>query len=225
MTEALTEALTEVPTEALAEAPAGAPDGADTDAPTGRSAVYAVLNTGYVGSTGPGVAATVSYVGDGGRHVIFDPGMVASPGHILDPLAELGLGADDITDVVLSHHHPDNIMNAGLFPKARIHDHKAEYLGHSWTARDAEGYELTPSLRLIHTPGHSPEDITLLAGTASGVVAFAGDLWWHAEGPADDPVAPDREALRAARLRVLAVADLVVPGHGAPFEAGDGVPV
>ncbi|KJY23832.1 metallo-beta-lactamase [Streptomyces katrae] len=197
------------------------------DAPLGRSAVYAVLNTGYVGSTGPGVAATVSYAGDGGRHVIFDPGMVASPGHILDPLAELGLGADDITDVVLSHHHPDNIMNVGLFPKARIHDHKAEYLGHKWTARDAEGYELTPSLRLIHTPGHSLEDITLLAGTESGVVAFAGDLWWHAEGPApaDGPVAPDREALRAARRRVLAAADLIVPGHGAPFEPGDGVPL
>ncbi|MFF4365017.1 MBL fold metallo-hydrolase [Streptomyces sp. NPDC001594] len=217
--------MTEALIETKNEAPHDARTGVRADAPAGRSAVYAVLNTGYVGSTGPGVAATVSYVGDGDRHVIFDPGMVASPGHILDPLAELGLGADDITDVVLSHHHPDNIMNAGLFPRARIHDHKAEYLGHTWTARDAEGHELTPSLRLIHTPGHSLEDITLLAGTASGVVAFAGDLWWHAQGPADDPVAPDREALRAARLRVMAAADLIVPGHGAPFEPGDGVPL
>lgn len=33
-----------------------------TDAPLGRSAVYTILTTGYVGSTGPGVAATVSYV-------------------------------------------------------------------------------------------------------------------------------------------------------------------
>ncbi|MEU8435727.1 MBL fold metallo-hydrolase [Streptomyces sp. NPDC029216] len=195
-----------------------------TEAPLGRSAVFAILNTGYTSSTGPGVAATVSYVGDGGRHVVFDPGMVASPDDILGPLAELGLGAEDITDVVLSHHHPDNIMNAGLFPGARVHDHKAEYLGHQWRDRDAEGYELTPSLRLIRTPGHSPEDITLLAGTESGVVALAGDLWWHAQGPADDPVAPDREALRAARLRVLAAADLIVPGHGAPFEPGDSVP-
>ncbi|MFI8828638.1 MBL fold metallo-hydrolase [Streptomyces sp. NPDC053431] len=196
-----------------------------TDAPLGRSAVYKVLTTGYVGSTGPGVAATVSYVSDGGRHVIFDPGMVASPAHILAPLAELGLGAEDITDVVLSHHHPDNTMNVGLFPTARVHDHKVEYRGDRWTNRDAEGYELTPSLRLIRTPGHSPEDITLLAGTAEGVVAFAGDLWWHAEGPADDPVAPDRELLRASRRRVLAAADLIVPGHGAPFEGGDDTPL
>ncbi|WP_172387785.1 MBL fold metallo-hydrolase [Streptomyces sp. MNP-20] len=192
-----------------------------TDAPLGRSAVYTILTTGYVGSTGPGVAATVSYVADAGRHFVFDPGMVASTDDILGPLAELGLGPDDITDVVLSHHHPDNVMNAGLFRRARVHDHKVEYRGDQWHNRDAEGHDLTPSLRLIRTPGHSPEDITLLAGTADGVVAFAGDLWWHAAGPADDPVAPDRDVLRASRRRVVAVADLIVPGHGAPF-APDG---
>ncbi|WP_370423733.1 MBL fold metallo-hydrolase [Streptomyces sp. QH1-20] len=195
-----------------------------TDAPLGRSAVYTILTIGYVGSTGPGVAATVSYVADAGRHIIFDPGMVASHDDILGPLAELGLGPDDITDVVLSHHHPDNTMNAGLFRRARVHDHKVEYLGDQWTNRDAEGYELTPSLRLIRTPGHSPEDITLLAGTTTGVVAFAGDLWWHADGPADDPVAPDREVLRTSRLRVLATADLIVPGHGSPFDPDDNTP-
>ncbi|WP_432016728.1 MBL fold metallo-hydrolase [Streptomyces hydrogenans] len=188
-----------------------------TDAPLGRGARFTVLTTGYVGSTGPGVAATVSYITEGDRHVIFDPGMVAHVGAILDPLAALGLGPDDVTDVVLSHHHPDNTLNAGLFPRARVHDHRVEYAGDGWTNRDAEGHELTPSLRLIRTPGHSAEDITLLAGTAEGVVAFAGDLWWHAAGPADDPVAPDRALLRASRQRVLAVADLVVPGHGAPF--------
>ncbi|MFE0461253.1 MBL fold metallo-hydrolase [Kitasatospora sp. NPDC058965] len=195
-----------------------------TDAPLGRSAVYKVLTTGYVGATGPGVAATVSYVSDAGRHVIFDPGMVAGPDHILGPLAELGLAPEDITDVVLSHHHPDNTMNVGLFPRARVHDHKVEYRGDQWTNRDAEGHELTPSLRLIRSPGHSPEDITLLAGTDSGVVAFAGDLWWHANGPADDPVAPDRAQLRASRVRVLAAADLIVPGHGSPFTADDSTP-
>ncbi|MFD6431705.1 MBL fold metallo-hydrolase [Streptomyces venezuelae] len=195
-----------------------------TDAPLGRSAAHTILTTGYVGSTGPGVAATVSYISDGDRHVIFDPGMVPSRESILAPLAAAGLGPDDITDVVLSHHHPDNTMNVGLFGRARVHDHKVEYLGDQWRNRDAEGYELTPSLRLIRTPGHSTEDITLLAGTDSGVVAFAGDLWWHSNGPADDPVAPDRAVLRASRLRVIAAADLIVPGHGAPFRPDGSTP-
>lgn len=187
------------------------------DAPTGRSAAYRVLHVGYTSSTGPGVAATVSYVTDADLHIIVDPGMVPDQSAITDPLAELGVTPSDITDVILSHHHPDNILNAGLFPNARIHDHKAIYQGHTWTTRDAEGHTLTPSLKLIATPGHSPEDITLLAGTAGGVVAFAGDLWWRPDGPADDPVAPDRDQLRGSRERVLSAADTIVPGHGAPF--------
>jgi len=196
-----------------------------TDAPSGRSAEYRILTTGYTLSTGPGVAATVSYLHDGGRHVIVDPGMVASRDRILGPLAELGLGPDDITDVVLSHHHPDNTMNVGLFGRARVHDHKAEYLNDQWTDRDAEGLQLTPSLRLIRTPGHSAEDITLLAGTADGVVAFVGDLWWRPNGPVDDPVAPDHDVLRTSRLRVLAAADHIVPGHGPLFPADASAPL
>ncbi|GAA3061934.1 hypothetical protein GCM10020254_02240 [Streptomyces goshikiensis] len=127
-----------------------------TDAPAGRSAAYTILTTGYTGSTGPGVAATVSYVSDAGRHLIFDPGMVASHDDILGPLAELGLGPDDITDVVLSHHHPDNTMNAGLFGRARVHDHRVEYAGDHWTNRDAEGYELTPVAPADPHPGPQP---------------------------------------------------------------------
>ncbi|WP_412541601.1 MBL fold metallo-hydrolase [Longispora sp. K20-0274] len=188
-----------------------------TDAPRGTTANFWILTTGYTLSTGPGVAATVSYVADGDRRIIIDPGMVADRSRILDPLAALGVGPDDITDVVLSHHHPDNTVNAGLFSGARMHDHHAIYHGDQWIDRPAEGYELTDSVRLIATPGHSPEDITVLVGTPDGVVAFVGDLWWRPNGPVEDPVAPDQALLRANRERVLAVADRIVPGHGPMF--------
>ncbi|MFE3454143.1 MBL fold metallo-hydrolase [Nonomuraea sp. NPDC059194] len=196
-----------------------------SDAPRGRDASHHILNVGYTSSRGPGVAATVSLVRDGEFVIVFDPGMVSGPEAITKPLADLGLRPSEVTDVVLSHHHPDNIVNAALFPQARVHDHKAVYRGHDWTDREAEGYEFTPSLKLIFTPGHSREDITLLVGTPDGVVALAGDLWWRADGPADDPVSPDRAQLRASRERVLAVADVIVPGHGAPFPVSDTVPL
>jgi glyoxylase-like metal-dependent hydrolase (beta-lactamase superfamily II) len=48
-----------------------------------------------------------------------------------------------------------------------------------------------------------------------------GDLWWRPNGPIEDPVAPDADLLRASRLRVIAAADLIVPGHGGPFAAED----
>jgi glyoxylase-like metal-dependent hydrolase (beta-lactamase superfamily II) len=79
-------------------------------------------------------------------------------------------------------------------------------------------------VRLIETPGHSPQDITTLAATAEGVVACT-HLWWSSAGPADDPYAPDRELLRAGRERVLAIASLIVPGHGPAFRPDSSTPL
>jgi glyoxylase-like metal-dependent hydrolase (beta-lactamase superfamily II) len=191
------------------------------DAPAAKNATVHVLSTGYVG---PRTASTVAFVRDGGLWLIIDPGMVADRAiAILDPLAREGVVPGEVTDVVFSHHHPDHTVNAALFPNARYHDHWAIYHNDEWTDRDAEGYLLSGSVRLIRTPGHTPEDITTLVGTAAGVVAFT-HLWWDASGPAEDPYAVDPTALHAGRERVLAVADLIVPGHGAPFKPGPDTP-
>ena len=73
-----------------------------------------------------------------------------------------------------------------------------------------------PSVRLLATPGHTPQDVTTMVGTPDGLVALT-HLWWTDQGPAEDPYAPDRDVLRAQRERVLAAAERIVPGHGAPF--------
>ncbi|MDQ3690340.1 MAG: MBL fold metallo-hydrolase [Chloroflexota bacterium] len=134
-----------------------------------------------------------------------------------------GLEPGDVTAVVLSHHHPDHTLNAALFPNAAVHDHWAVYRGDEWNSRDAEGAQLAASVRLIRTPGHSREDISTVIGTPDQIVV-ATHLWWSAEGPADDRYAPDRALLRASRERVLAIADVIIPGHGAPFTPGRGTP-
>ena len=169
------------------------------------------------------VASTVAFVREGDMRVIIDPGMVPDPASILVPLVALGESPATITDVIFSHHHPDHTLNAALFAHARFHDYWAIYQGDSWTDRPAEGYELSPSIRLIETPGHTAQDITTLVGTRDGVVAFT-HLWWSAEGPAEDPLASDLVALHRNRERVLQVATLIVPGHGAPFTPGASTP-
>ena len=161
------------------------------------------------------VMSTVSLVRDGDVIVVIDPGMVRDRRQILDPLAALGVSQESVTDIVLSHHHPDHTLNAALFPNARVHDHWAIYENDQWTSREADGVLITPSVRLIATPGHSPQDITTLARTPDGVVAFT-HAWWHSAGPARDPYA-DMDQLQVSRPRILAVATLIVPGHGAPF--------
>jgi len=121
-----------------------------------------------------------------------------------------------VTDVVFSHHHPDHTVNAALFPAARIHDHWAIYDGDLWISRDADGAELSPSVHLIATPGHTAQDITTLAATADGVHACT-HAWWGADGPAQDPFAPDQVTLATSRARILALATVIIPGHGPAF--------
>jgi hypothetical protein len=41
-----------------------------------------------------------------------------------------------------------------------------------WQDRAAEGFALSPSIRLIETPGHTPQDITTMVATGEGAVAF-----------------------------------------------------
>jgi glyoxylase-like metal-dependent hydrolase (beta-lactamase superfamily II) len=169
------------------------------------------------------VASTVAFVREGDVRVIIDPGMVPHAGAMLEPLAALGVSPESITDVIFSHHHPDHTLNAAMFPQARFHDNWAIYQGDKWESREAEGDEISPSIRLIETPGHTAQDITTLVGTKDGVIAFT-HLWWFAEGPADDPLASDLPALHRNRDRVLQVATLIVPGHGSSFTPDESTP-
>ena len=193
----------------------------DDVADLARTARLDVLFTGYAAL--PRVAGTVSLVRDGDRVIVVDPGMVPGRASILDPLRALGVAPEDVTDVVLSHHHPDHTVNIALFGEVPVHDFQAVYTRDEWQRRPADGVSLTPSVRLLATPGHTPQDLSVLVGTPAEVVALT-HLWWTAEGPAEDPYAPDPDLLRASRQRVLAVADRVVPGHGPAFVPGTETP-
>ena len=185
------------------------------------TATVHVLNAGYVGNR---TASTVTLVRDGAATIVVDPGMVANrEANILGPLRDRGVAPEDVTDVVFSHHHPDHTLNAALFPNARFHDHWAIYFNDEWDDRDADGYRLSGSVTLLRTPGHSPEDISTLVETAEGLVILT-HLWWHADGPAEDPFA-DPDPLHRHRQAVLARRPaLIIPGHGPAFAPSEETP-
>jgi glyoxylase-like metal-dependent hydrolase (beta-lactamase superfamily II) len=191
----------------------------------GRSASVHVLHEGYVGREGDDerVAGTVTLIMDGDAVIVVDPGMVASRAALLAALAAHGPAAEDVTDVVFSHHHPDHTVNAALFPAARIHDHWAMYVGDRWVDRDADGVALGPSVRLLRTPGHTAEDISTVASTPSDVFVCT-HAWWAAGGPQEDPLGSDNGALHASRGLLLSFASVIVPGHGAAFRPDETTP-
>jgi glyoxylase-like metal-dependent hydrolase (beta-lactamase superfamily II) len=162
------------------------------------------------------VSGTVTLIVDSGAVIVVDPGMVASREALLAALESHGPRAMDVTDVVFSHHHPDHTVNAALFPAARIHDHWAVYEADRWMDRDADGVLLSPSVRLLRTPGHTSEDISTIASTPDGVYACT-HAWWNADGPQDDPLGTDAAALQASRELLLSFAAVIIPGHGTAF--------
>ena len=181
-----------------------------------------VLHDGYAHDEG--VASSVIFVRDGAALVVVDPGMVRGPALILEPLASLGVTPDEVTDVVLSHHHPDHTWHIALFPNARVHDVWAVYQGDKWDDQPAEGRRVGPSVVLLETPGHTAQDISTAVTTADGLVVCT-HLWWDASGPEEDPLGTDEVALHVNRRRVLDLKPaLIVPGHGPAFAPGSATP-
>lgn len=179
------------------------------------------VNLLHAGYTGDRVASSIVLVRDGDALIVVDPGMVARRSLILDPLADLGVAPDAVTHVFLSHHHPDHTMNIALFPNAEVVDFWARYKDDLWLDHDNDGYRLSPKAQLWLTPGHTEEDASLIVEADDGVYAMT-HVWWHADRtPAEDPVGSDQAALESARARILAVADIVIPGHGGPFRVRD----
>jgi len=146
--------------------------------------------------------------------------MVADRDLLLEPLRALGVLPEQVTHVVITHHHPDHTVNIALFPNAEVVDFWARYRGDQWLDHSGDGLQVSDHTTLILTPGHTGEDATLLIETDDGVVACT-HAWWRGDRtPKIDPLADDQEALEGSRRRILAAADTVVPGHGEPFPTG-----
>ncbi|XP_012790140.2 metallo-beta-lactamase domain-containing protein 1 [Sorex araneus] len=167
-----------------------------------------------------------------GGPILVDTGGPWASEALLGALAGQGVGPGDVGLVVGTHGHSDHVGNLGLFPRATLlvsHDLCLPggcYLPHALS--EARPLQLGPGLEVWATPGHGGQrDVSVVVeGTALGTVVVAGDVFerqgdeesWRALS--EDPVAQER-----SRRRVLAAADVVVPGHGAPFRvirgAGD----
>lgn len=174
-----------------------------------------VLVVGYADS--PSVAGTVGLVRDRDSVIVVDPGMVKSRSLILDPLERLGISPDDVTHVFVSHHHLDHTVNIALFRQAEIVDFRSVRRDDQVSAHQGEGFKLGPNTTIWVTPGHSPQDASLVVDTAEGRQAFT-HLWWRSDRtPEVDPYSTDAGELARNRRRVLDGVDLVIPGHGAPF--------
>jgi glyoxylase-like metal-dependent hydrolase (beta-lactamase superfamily II) len=98
------------------------------------------------------IAMMVWLVRGGGRNILVDSGFYREQffrqwkvADFVKPsvaIERLGLKADDITDVIITHMHWDHADGLDLFPKARIWVQKDElqyYAGEAWQSRGTHG--------------------------------------------------------------------------------------
>ncbi|EKE16420.1 MAG: metallo-beta-lactamase [uncultured bacterium] len=161
-------------------------------------------------------STTCVLIRDGEWVIVVDPGVLESQNVLVDALAKEGLKIEDVNLVIITHSHLDHYRNIGMFPEAK----NLEYWG-LWDGQKADEWkeQFTEDIRIIKTPGHNYDGLTILVNTKDGIVAIVGDVWWKENHPQDnDPYASDMEKLKESRQRVLALADYVIPGHGAMFK-------
>ncbi|KAG5895780.1 hypothetical protein JTB14_001627 [Gonioctena quinquepunctata] len=83
-------------------------------------------------------------------------------------------------------------------------------------------YVITDKIRIIPTPGHTLQDVSVIVHTSDGIVAVTGDLFEKFEDLENSDIwknaGSDSEDLQQAnRKKILNMADFIVPGHGPMF--------
>ncbi len=153
------------------------------------------------------------------RLIVVDPSTEYMRPAIKTSFKQIGVFPKDVDTVILTHSHHDHVGNLNLFPKAKVLIHS----GGEPIARaeefDGEELEVCKGVRIVHTPGHCPEECSVFV-EADRRYAIAGDTV-----PLEDNyrqmVPParncDRERAFESLKRVCGYADVVVPGHGFPF--------
>lgn len=208
---------------------------------------YDVLIEGFPGRTRRGFlgwSSTILLDTDDG-YALFDTGSHGDRPALMAGLHERGIASSEIRTVVLSHLHFDHVANVECFPEAEVilHEEELAYF-QSHRTRDpalpifcVEGIlrrprltlasgelEVLPGIRMIRTPGHTGGHCSLVLSADHQRVVLAQDAIKHREEartlqPAG--AVSDREA-RASIRRILSIADVVVPGHDAPFRVENG---
>ncbi len=176
-----------------------------------------------------------SYFINGPARVLIDPGHSQLFGHVELGLKQLGLTIDAIDLVICTHAHPDHIEGAQLFKDtpALFTLHEEEWRWAATIGRQmgaALGMDMDAlkpdfffkegdlvldglSLKIIHTPGHSPGSATLYWPEQKAL--FTGDLIFKEGFGRTDLPGGDGPTLKESikRLTDLDV-EWLLSGHG-----------
>lgn len=152
--------------------------------------------------------------------IVVDPSTKYMKPFLKTSFQQIGVFVRDVDIVVLTHTHEDHIENLDMFPKAKVYVHSgAEKEIPGAIIVDKDEYDLCEGVKLVHTPGHCPEEISVFVDADRHYV-IAGDTI-----PLEDNffknIPPclntDPELALQSIKKIRDYADVIIPGHGFPF--------
>jgi glyoxylase-like metal-dependent hydrolase (beta-lactamase superfamily II) len=173
-------------------------------------------------------SSTTVLIKENNLNIIVDPGMNRKL--LIDNLKKENLSILDINYVILTHHHLDHILLAGIFKNAKVFDNNEIY---SWDGKIKEhnGNIPSTSIKIIKTLGHGVFPCSILVNTKDlGKVVIAGDIFWWFDKETQkndresliehkDPYARKGNYIKESRIKLLDIADWIIPGHGKMFKS------
>jgi glyoxylase-like metal-dependent hydrolase (beta-lactamase superfamily II) len=156
--------------------------------------------------------SSVSLIASGQQMIIVDSGVKGEDEQIRRELERIGVGPEEIKILINTHSHADHCGNNCLFSHAKNLAAKG-------------GDIIAPGVRVIATPGHSMDSISVAVEMNDAVsqiktIVIAGDAL-PTFGNFLKNVPPslhvDRELAVVSMRKIVSLSDIVVPGHDFPF--------
>ncbi len=199
---------------------------------------------------GPEITSSMDccvYLIDGGRELaLIDAGAGPSAPQLISNIESLGFKPQSVGKLILTHCHIDHVGGAAMLRQelgAAVLAHRlaAGYLEAGdphMTAAELYGLELSPitvdtqlserdeiavgnmTLNSIHTPGHTPDSISLYLDTGPKRILFGQDI----HGPLSPEFGSDVTAWRSSMRTLLELeADILCEGHFGIYRPAEAV--
>ncbi|WP_165452389.1 MBL fold metallo-hydrolase [Paenibacillus thalictri] len=175
------------------------------------------------------VICSTTLIQGNGVNIIVDPGWRDEP--LLEQLKLHGLSPEQIDIVYVTHMHADHYRSIRLFPQAKKLGYRKEI--DNWRNKISEAdrdilenlepvdKEIYEDITIVETPGHTLEHTSVLFQHQGKQVLVAADavlVIEYFEHREVHVISEDQELARQTIDKVRALADIIIPGHDAPFE-------
>jgi hydroxyacylglutathione hydrolase len=168
-----------------------------------------------------------TYLIDGSKKIIIDPGHLNYFDHVGEGLVGLNLSPDQIDLVITTHGHPDHIEAAQQFKKPTLfamnqgeHTFIKDIAGHYFKIPEPDFFlgegNLTigdNTFQVIVTPGHSPGSVCIYWPEQKAL--FTGDLIFNRGIGRTDLPGGERKLLKESIKNISELdVEYLLPGHG-----------